>query len=155
MSGTRVGADDGRLTTELAASLEPHLQDALNHPLRREILRVLRTGEGSRGVTAILGGLAPLSRSDVSYHLEILRSSDVVVLDDVRPGPAGGERFYESTVREDAQVAAALRATAAFDREHREARRADRSSRLLTMFRVPKPVRTLRLGLDAGSGTER
>lgn len=154
MSGTRVGGGDGRLTVELAASLEPHLQDALNHPVRREVLRVLRNGEGSQGVTAILGGLAPVTRGEVSYHLQILQRAGAVAVDEGRPDLAGRERRYESTVSEVPQVGAVLRATEAFDRERREARKAQRSPGFLTMFRIPKPVRTLRLGLDPKAGME-
>ncbi|MDQ3724292.1 MAG: hypothetical protein M3335_00130, partial [Actinomycetota bacterium] len=63
-----------------------------------------------------------------------------------RPGPVGREHLYESTLAEDARVGAALRATEPLDREHRQAREGRHSSRLLTMFRVPRPTRTIRLG---------
>ncbi len=147
MSGARVAGGAGRLSTDLAASLEPSLQDALNHPLRRSILRALHARGCPRGVAEILGDLSPFTRGEVGYHLQILLRSGSVVDDGTRPGLAGRERLYESRLAGDPRVAAVLRATTEFDREHRRAQAGQRSPGLLTMFRIPRPTRTIRLGL--------
>ncbi|HEV2789894.1 MAG TPA: helix-turn-helix domain-containing protein [Solirubrobacterales bacterium] len=153
MDVTRVAAGEGRLAEEFTAILEPHLHDPLNHVLRRQILRALHADRGARSVTAILSALSPLPRREVNYHLQILQRCDFVT-EETRLGLAGRECLYESTVSEDVQVRAVLRVTDLSDRELTESRKAQHSSRFLTMFRIPRPVRTLRLGLDVGRETE-
>jgi DNA-binding transcriptional ArsR family regulator len=154
MSGARVAGGAGWLSTDLAASFSPSLQDALNHPLRREILRVLHAPGGSRGVAEILGELSPFTRGEVSYHLQILQRCGAVASAGTRPGPVTREHLYESALLGDEEVATVLRATAEFDRGHRQQREGDHSAGFLTMFRIPRPERTIRLGLRprAGSG---
>lgn len=106
----------GRLVPELAAGLEPKLQDALDHPIRREILR--RLGDG-RALRELARQLAPVGIGQVNYHLVVLRQSEVVV-------PAGegslvdGRPRYESTLVDDAKVERVLSATEEWDREQRE-----------------------------------
>ena len=80
-------ADDGRLGDDVLAGLEIGLQDALNHPTRRDILRVLHEESRSRSVTEIVGDLAPLRRSEVAYHAQVLRDSECVGVDGFRPAP--------------------------------------------------------------------
>jgi DNA-binding transcriptional ArsR family regulator len=146
MSEARVAGGAGRLSTDLAASLAPPCRDALNHPLRREILRALHSGERAAGASDILGRLSPFSRAEVAYHLQILQRCECVTSRGTRPGPVGREHLYESTIAELAGVADVLLATQGLDREHRRARAGRHSSRLLTMFRIPRPTRSLRLG---------
>jgi len=134
-----VEARDGRLSPQLAATLDPELQDALDHPVRREILRSLDRG-GRSGCLAELGAELPeLRLSQLSYHLQVLR----------RSGTPAAE------VVGDGRVRAVLRATEEWDRERREAAGAS-ASPLLTMFRLPRPTRTIRLRsrskFDAESG---
>src|SRR3954454_7102498 len=119
---------DGRLPAHLAATLEPTLQDALDHPVRREVLRVLGSGEQSRGVAELGAELPDFCLGQLSYHLQVLGRSGAVA----------------SEVAGDARVRAVLRATERWDRERREAAGAS-ASPLLTMFRVPRPGRTIRL----------
>lgn len=135
---------DGRLADELAAILEPKLQDALNHPTRREILRVLHASEQPCSVTEILGKLSPLKRSEVSYHLTVLRNCGAVT----------GDSRYRSSVADDPKVRAALRATEREDLGCRGAEKKGGSSGLLTMFRVPRPERTIRLNNLLGRKTD-
>jgi len=135
----------GRLADELAAILEPKLQDALNHPTRREILRVLHVSERPTSVAGILSRLPPLKHSKVSYHLQVLRSCGAVIDDGTRPAPGGRDTLYRSAVADEPKVRAALRATEREDRKCREATGKGGSSGLLTMFRVPRPDRTISL----------
>ncbi len=73
------------------------LLTALNHPLRRRILRTLHSagearspGELSRAFQIPLG--------NVSYHVRILRDKDALALTDVRPVRGSAEHFYVSTL---------------------------------------------------------
>lgn len=138
------GCVDGRLADELAAILEPKLQDALNHPTRREILRVLHASEQPCGVTEILGKLPPLKRGEVSYHLQVLQNC----------GAVAGAPLYRSSVADDLKARAALRATEREDLRCRGAEKKGGSSGLLTMFRVPRPERTIRLSNLLGRKTD-
>lgn len=146
---------DGRLADELAAILEPKLQDALNHPTRREILRVLHASEQPASVAGILGKLPPLKRSEVSYHLQVLQNCGAVVGDGTRTALGSRDTLYRSAVADNLKVRAALRATERQDRKRREAGRKGGSSGLLTMFRVPRPERTISLSNLLGRKTDR
>lgn len=107
----------GRLAAELAATLEPRLQDALDHPVRREVLR--RLNECGEGGTArqIVPDLRPIGISQVNYHLQVLARDEIVVFDGFGPGDGPA---YISTVVEEPQVLKVLRATEEWDREQRD-----------------------------------
>jgi|SRR3954447_3513619 len=138
-------AVDGRLAARLAAGLEPKLQDALDHPVRREVLRALSQGGGSHSVAEIGAELRAFGLGQLGYHLQVLRRSGAVASVAVDLGTGQNRARYASEVCEDAQVRAVLRATEQGDRERREAAAQAKLSPLLTMFRVPRPVRTIRL----------
>jgi DNA-binding transcriptional ArsR family regulator len=139
---------EGRLDDELAAALEPKLQDALNHPTRRDVLRVLHGSGRPCGVTALLGKLPPLRRAEIDYHLKVLRDGGMVFVDGTLPAPGGREWLYRSAVEGDRQARSTLRATERGDRKRRQEREGG-SPGMLTMFRVPRPKRTIRLGSRA------
>jgi DNA-binding transcriptional ArsR family regulator len=137
-----VEGGDGRLSPQLATMLEPNLRDALDHPLRRGVLRRLNRSERSQSVAEIRTELPSLGQAQLSYHLRVLLRSGAVASE----GGGGSKRArYVSEVLEDDEVRAALRATEQWDRERQEAMAAANASPLLTMFRVPRPVRTIRL----------
>lgn len=73
---------------------------ALNHPLRRQILRTVKPGEVASATA--LGHRFELSRSNVSYHVKVL--ADLKVLELVRTRRVRGatEHFYSVTF--DGQV---------------------------------------------------
>lgn len=138
-----IEAEDGRLPARLAATLHPKMQDALDHPIRREVLRSLSRNRRARTVAEIRTDLQVFQISQLGYHLQVLRRSGAVA-----SAPNGGPRMktrYASEVGEDGKVRAVLRATEREDRVRREAVAAANVSPLLTMFRVPRPVRTIRL----------
>jgi len=136
-------SSEDRLPGQFAASLDPKLQDALDHPVRREVLRTLSCGARSRSTTEIHAQLQVFRPSQLYYHLQVLRRSGAVVA--IPAGNAGGRPRYASELVEDGEVRAVLRATERQDREQREAAVAASGSPLLTMFRIPRPVRTVRL----------
>lgn len=139
-----VEGGDGRLAARLAALLEPKLQDALDHPVRRELLRALGRDGGAKNVAEIGADLRGFRLSQLSYHLQVLRRSGSVVSTG-GPGIDRNRPRYASQVAGDGQVRAVLRATERWDRERREVSLRVGASPLLTMFRVPRPTVTIRL----------
>jgi hypothetical protein len=114
----RVEPDDGRLPPDLAMMLEAELLRALNHPVRREILRSLKDGDRPRTAVELAARLAPFSIGQVSYHVRVLVEAGAVVGRDV--SPAGGLPVA-SDVCDLPPVIAALQATEGGDREWRQA----------------------------------
>ncbi len=144
---------DGLSASDLIAALEPELQDALSHPTRREILRVLHAG-GPLSVSEVVAKLSPLSRGEVSYHARILEDSQCVTIDGSRPALDGQERLLRSTAGSD-QAQLVLRATRRLDRRLRGGTTEAGSAGALTMFRIPRPGRTVRLRNHHRRGAER
>lgn len=140
-----VAAEDGRLCTQLAARLDPKLKDALDHPVRRELLRTLSRRARACSMVELDGELRGFNRSKLSYHLQVLRQAGTVTSISVGASTNDGHVVYASAIDGDGRVKAVLRATERWDRERREAAAAANTSPLLTMFRVPRPVRTIRL----------
>lgn len=144
--GGFVDAEDGRLSARLAETLDSELHDALDHPVRREVLRALNQNGRARTAAEISAELRPFRLSQVGYHLQVLRRSGTVASGPADLGGGQARARYASEVGADGRVRAVLRATERSDRERREAAIAAGASPLLTMFRVPRPVRTIRLG---------
>jgi DNA-binding transcriptional ArsR family regulator len=150
-----VEGGDGRLSARMAAMLEPKLRDALDHPVRRELLRALSQDGRAKNVTELGADLGGFRLSQIGYHLQVLRRSGSVVSTG-GPGIDRNRPRYASQVAADGQVRAVLRATERWDRERREAALSKGASPLLTMFRVPRPTVTIRLrgrremGLEPG-----
>ncbi|HEX6782727.1 MAG TPA: hypothetical protein VF125_11955 [Solirubrobacterales bacterium] len=138
-------ADDGRLAADLLATLEAGLQDALNHPTRRDILRVLHEERRSRSVTEIVGDLEPLRRSEVAYHAQVLTDSECVGVEGSRPVPGGREQVLASLVSGSDQVQLILRVTRHTDQNHRHRGSGAGSPGLMAMFRIPRPTHSVRL----------
>lgn len=134
-----------RLPSELIARLEPKLRDALDHSLRREIVRILNQRGVSRSFAEIEVELRACGLSRLGYHLQVLRRTGAVATEQAGVSACRGQARYASAVFDDGQVRAVLRATERGDREMREAMAVASVSPLLTMFRVPRPVRTIRL----------
>lgn len=138
---------DGRLGDELAAALDPSIQDALNHPTRREILRVLHAKEKSCGFAEILSQLRPLARLEIVYHLRVLQGAGAIFLDGTQPALSGREMIYRSALADEPSALAALGITELPDRRHRQHMKGSKSSNLLKMFRVPRPAQAIRLSM--------
>ena len=147
--GDAVVCADGRLDDELVAVLEPKLQDALNQPTRREILRVLHGKERACGVAEVLHQLHPLTRAEVSYHVQVLKEAAAVVADGSRPGLHGRDEVFRSALSEDPGVLAVLAVTRQSDRRRRQGK-GNKSSGLLKMFRIPHPERAISLSMRRG-----
>jgi DNA-binding transcriptional ArsR family regulator len=140
-----VEAEDGRLAANLAASLEPRLRDALDHPFRREVVRILNRDRHPRSVTELQADLPPFQPEQLGYHLRVLREAGVVAAKGNGAGTAGKHARYGSVAAEDGRIRGVLRATERWDRQQRETRESHKASPLLTMFRTPRPIRSIRL----------
>jgi hypothetical protein len=106
-----------KLPSQLAAQLSPTAQDALGHPLRRQILRALNESGQARSPGEIaLATLPRASVSVISYHAQVLETCDSVAITGTRQVPGGVARLYVSKVAGDEQVAAVLQATRGLDR---------------------------------------
>jgi len=143
--GDSVAAEDGRLSAWLAEPLGPELRDALDHPIRRDVLRTLNQSGKSCSVAEIGTDLPAFHPGQLGYHLQVLRRSGAVASVPADLGSGQSRPRYASEVLDDGQVRAVLRATEQWDRQRREAAAAANGSPLLTMFSVPRPVRTIRL----------
>jgi hypothetical protein len=102
--------ENSKLPDTLAAVLPPQLQTALDHRVRRQVLRVLNSSQEPRSPAEVAATLPGASISVVSYHAQVLEVSGTVHVADTRPVEAGLARRYTSDVAGDPQVIAALHA---------------------------------------------
>jgi DNA-binding transcriptional ArsR family regulator len=89
-----------------------NVPDALNHPVRRQILRTLIDSDGAQKPGEIVAaGLPDTNVSVVGYHARVLEGAEIVRRTD--SGPADDEAAYRAVagVAEDPEVAALLEAT--------------------------------------------
>jgi DNA-binding transcriptional ArsR family regulator len=149
-----VMGEDGRLPAYLAAALEARLQDALDHPVRREVLRVLDSGKQPRSIVELAAELRHCTLGQLNYHLQVLSRSGLVASEPAGVGPRAEHARYASEVLGDAQVLAVLEATKAWDRERREALGGEGQSPM-AMFRIPRRGRSIRLGRPSPAGSGR
>jgi len=140
MDNSRVRSEDGRLDERLAADFDPALRDALDNPLRRDILRTLEA-RGIGGVQELAAALPGRTMSAISYHLRVLERAGAVS-DGSAFVTSEGRPVYRSEVGRDQRVRNVLRATERWDR-----RREPEPGRVggLAMFRLPRPGPALRL----------
>jgi DNA-binding transcriptional ArsR family regulator len=108
--------DDQRLPDDLANQLPEDVRDALQHPSRRQILRVL-PGKASAS-DLVRSGHVPFSVSSVSYHLRVLEESGLVEEVERQQSKGSVESHFSSRAADLNGVAAALRATLESDRQH-------------------------------------
>jgi DNA-binding transcriptional ArsR family regulator len=112
-----VDGDERSLRAEVAADLAPHLKDALDHPTRRGILRVLNAQAESQTIRNLSDAIPNASISTISYHILTLEKAACI-------SPAGkiirsrnSFRTYISNVADNSAVLNALRATQQEDSE--------------------------------------
>lgn len=113
---------EGRLPYALARMLEPELQDALDHPVRREILRQMGgRGEPTPIPVELAVRLAPWRLRHLNYHVNVLADAGALV-DDGEDLPRGEMPYLDHLSRlcERPQVVAILQATERPDRERWE-----------------------------------
>jgi len=89
---------------------------ALNHALRRQILRLLHSSRTSLSPTEIeqklaLGKFPKEHLSTVSYHMTVLAGYKTISLVDAKPVRGAMEHFYESRISEGRWVRDLLKRT--------------------------------------------
>lgn len=86
---------------------------ALSHPVRRRLLR--RFDDGRLLSANDLANDVGLPRTNVAYHLKVLRDHGLVWIRGTVPVRGTHEAFHQSLVAEDVQVTTILTATEAED----------------------------------------
>lgn len=108
---------DQRLPAEFAELLTPPVQHALNHPLRREIMRRLNESNEARSAAEIVAnGLSKTPLTLINYHAGVLESCDLIQRLETEAADENLSRRFASTVTEDVQIIAILGATEPLDR---------------------------------------
>ncbi len=105
-----------RLPPDLGLGLPEETRKALQHPIRRLILRRLHEGDAQSPIQMMK--LVPgASISLVSYHAGVLRKCGTVRLTERRPVRGVTQHFYVSEVADDGEVATVLTETEELDRD--------------------------------------
>lgn len=97
-----------KLPDMLAATLPPETQDALDHPVRRQVLRILNSSDQARSAGEMAATLPGVPHSAVSYHAQVLENQGSISLAHLDREGAVVARHYVSNVIEDARVAIVL-----------------------------------------------
>lgn len=108
--------DDRKLPHELTETLVPHQRRALEHPIRRQLLRCLNRDHTAQTL-AELGECTPgVGISTISYHMLVLQQCGFVSVSPEmsRPGRIG--HSFSSNIADDRVVTVALEATQELDR---------------------------------------
>lgn len=110
--------DGKKLPFELAAKLAPEARKALDHPVRREILRGLNgSGESRSPAELAKAALSGADISSVSYHARVLEVCGSVRSTGTHRRGGNQTRLYASNVAGDGQIALVLQATWRLDRD--------------------------------------
>lgn len=105
---------DRSLPPDLAAALAPHMQEALNHPIRRATLRTLQRSAEPRSLAELALTVPSAGVSVVGYHLHFLEHSGSISVTPARSADTATRR-YTSNVSDDRQVVSVLRTTEPLD----------------------------------------
>jgi DNA-binding transcriptional ArsR family regulator len=93
-----------------------NLIDAISHPLRRRILRLLADRDEQSSPTRI-GKEFDLHVGTVGYHMRVLDELGAVALTDEGMVRGAVEHFYKTTIADDPPIEALLEETREFDEE--------------------------------------
>ena len=108
------------LPPSLVAGLTPATRHALNHPVRRRILRTLNETQAGRTADSIATVIQPNPGVNiVGYHLRVLQQLGCART--AEPPSNAGEHalpLYESSVAGDEGIRTILQATRQLDRSH-------------------------------------
>jgi DNA-binding transcriptional ArsR family regulator len=115
-SDESIGSRRRRLPSDLGLGLPEKTRKALQHPIRRLILR--RLHEGCPQSPIQMMNLVPgVSISLISYHAGVLRKCGTVRLTERRPVRGVTQHFYASEVTDDEEVVNVLTETEELDRD--------------------------------------
>jgi DNA-binding transcriptional ArsR family regulator len=111
--GLRDEDGDGQ-TRDESQRMSPPLLQALNHPIRRETLRLLHRSVGPRSAVQLSPRIATV-KTNVSYHLKVLAKFGAVERVDERHVRGAPEKLFASAVAGHRQVLAILADTEVSD----------------------------------------
>ncbi|MBK5220756.1 MAG: hypothetical protein JJE35_13420 [Thermoleophilia bacterium] len=115
-AGPMRGNHARRLPIEFAELLTPPVEHALNHPLRREIVRALNQSEAARSAGELATESLPKTAVTlINYHAGVLATCEVLRVAESEPNGESITRRYASNVANDPQIAAILGATKPLD----------------------------------------
>lgn len=101
---------NGKRSKREAGSGDADLIRALNHELRRDILRLLHVSKHARSPVGIAEQLqAPLA--SVSYHVQILHRCDVIALTETEQVRGALKHFYASKIKDNPIAKSLLKGT--------------------------------------------
>lgn len=80
---------------------------ALNHEIRREALRLLHLRGGAASAVQLSQSIA-VPTTTISYHLKVLDDAGIVALVDERRFKGFSEKFFTSTVADNALIVSVL-----------------------------------------------
>lgn len=106
------------LPASLVGALAPQVRHALNHPVRRRILRTLNDSRTARTAAAVTTLIHPTpGMSVLGYHLRVLEQLGCIrsLAPDASPN-GEAPTLYESRVADDEEIASILQATRQLDR---------------------------------------
>ncbi|MGV1049135.1 MAG: ArsR/SmtB family transcription factor [Solirubrobacterales bacterium] len=93
-----------------------NVPDALNHPMRRRILRMLiESGDAKSASEIVAAGLPEASVSVIAYHARVLEGGGMVSYGAVGPDAAEPTYRFAPSAAEDPEVIALLEATRGTD----------------------------------------
>jgi DNA-binding transcriptional ArsR family regulator len=104
-----------KLPPEVVEGLAPHQQRALEHPIRRRILRVLTHDSSPQTLIDLGEGIPDTSVSTIGYHLLVLEECAFVSVSGVLTGPGDAERHFASNIADNRVVIQALQETQRLD----------------------------------------
>jgi helix-turn-helix protein len=99
---------ESKLPAEIAAMLEPSEQSALDHRVRRDILRQLLT-RNPQSPNELTLALTAASLSVVQYHLSVLVDIGTATIDGTRETKGSTQRFYAPAVENEDRILGVLR----------------------------------------------
>lgn len=94
--------------------MSPALLDALNHPIRRQVLRILHAASHPKSPRELACALR-WGLPQVSYHVRLLSDRKVLRHKRTRSIRGATQSFYVSTVAENELVSVILSTTEAID----------------------------------------
>jgi len=103
------------LPTRLATQLEPGTRHALMHGMRRRILRAFAESATARTTQDLLTAFPGAGLSSVNYHVLVLCECGSLTVSRVEQARGSLTRSFVSTVADDPQIVAVLRATEQLD----------------------------------------
>lgn len=107
-SSSSLNPPKGRLPAEIAATLDPREQNALDHRIRREILRQLlaRNPQSPRELAL---AISSVSLSAVQYQLSVLAKSGILSIVGSGEASGGEQRLYMPSVGNEDRILEVLR----------------------------------------------